>query len=182
MPASSPRRRIARLAPIAGALLCAWPALAGTGPRPPRARKSCKPLSPNFCRRLAGDAGLINVRPEGADYLVSVDLSAFNSLFKASGANVSYDPAILTYKLTEQDDGKWRLVQGLFPKIVSRANDVVSTVDVTNSTAVASDRSYARLVAQRVVGRGQGRHHDPWAGDRRDDRFRRRKGRLLDQP
>src|SRR5271166_4000978 len=131
MPASSPRRRIARLASIAGALLCAWPALAGDRPATPEGAQKLQALVAKYLP--AGGAGLINVRPEGADYLVSVDLSALNGLFKASGANVSYDPAILTYKLTEQDDGKWRLVQGQFPKIVSRANDVVSAVDVTNS-------------------------------------------------
>ena len=51
--------------------------------------------------------------PQGADYLISADLSALNALLEETGA--SYDPATIVYKAVEQDDGNWRLTLDFFP-------------------------------------------------------------------
>jgi hypothetical protein len=126
------RRPIGRtLALVAG--LGACPALAGDKPATPEGAEN---LQAFFSRILpvahADGPPFVTVKPEGADYLVSANLSALNSLAKAVGAAASYDLATLAYKLTEQDDGNWRVVQDSFPKVVSHSNDVTSTVEIAN--------------------------------------------------
>src|SRR6516162_8595247 len=111
MSASYSRRRIARLS-LAGILLAAAPAVAGDRPATPEGAQNLQALLARYLpARPAGEPALATVKPDGSDYLVSVDLGALNGVVKAAGGATSYDPAILTYRLTEQDDGKWRLVQ-----------------------------------------------------------------------
>ena len=52
----------------------------------------------------------------------------------ASGARLTppTTPRPLVYKLFEQDDGKWRVVQELVPKIVTHAKDVTSALEIDN--------------------------------------------------
>ena len=45
---------------------------------------------------------------------------------------MAYDPATLVYKLFEQDDGKWRVVQDSLPKIVSHAAEGTSAIEIEN--------------------------------------------------
>ncbi len=133
MSASFSRRRIARLS-LAGALLAAAPAVAGDKPATPEGAQNLQALLARYLPAPPGGGpALPTVKPDGSDYLVSVDLGALNGVIKAAGAATSYDPAILTYRLTEQDDGKWRLVQDSFPKIAGRSNDVATVVDIANS-------------------------------------------------
>src|SRR5208337_1872694 len=80
----------------------------------------------------AGTPPLATLKPDGQDYLVSADLSGFNGLIKSAGVAASYEPATLLYRLFEQDDGKWRIVQDSLPKIVSSAGDATSTVQIDN--------------------------------------------------
>ena len=46
---------------------------------------------------------------------------------------MAYDPATLVYKLFEQDDGKWRVVQDSLPKIVSHTRRrTTSAIEIDN--------------------------------------------------
>ena len=45
---------------------------------------------------------------------------------------MAYDPVTLVYKLFEQDDGKWRVVQDSMPKIVSHAAEGTSAIEIDN--------------------------------------------------
>jgi hypothetical protein len=72
----------------------------------------------------------VTVKAEGQSYLVSADLSAFNGLLRAF--HLAYEPATFVYKLFEQDDGKWRVVQDSRPKIVTRGDGETSTVEIEN--------------------------------------------------
>jgi Uncharacterized protein conserved in bacteria (DUF2125) len=55
----------------------------------------------------------ITVTPEGGHYTVSLDLAALTAPLKSP--DFSIDPAILTYALTEQDDGTWRVMGDALP-------------------------------------------------------------------
>lgn len=103
------RRRIARLWLAAAIALGATPALAGDKPATPEGAEQLKSF---FAKLLPGAAAgapsLLTVTPEGADYRITFDLSAVNSLIKATGS--SYDPATIIYKVVEQDDGNWRVI------------------------------------------------------------------------
>ncbi len=86
-----------------------------------------------FGRFLPANAStLVSVKATASDYLVSFDLGALNPLIKAAGAGVTYEPAALVYKATEQDDGKWRVVLDSLPKIASSAGDMRTSVEFTN--------------------------------------------------
>jgi hypothetical protein len=133
MSASFSRSQIARLS-LATALLAAFPALAGDRPATPEGAQNLQALLARYLPASpAGGSVLATVTASGSYYLVSVDLSALNGVMKAAGAVTSYGPAILTYRLTEQDDGKWRLVQDSFPKIAGRSDNVATVVDIANS-------------------------------------------------
>ena len=113
MPASLSRRRIVRLSLAAAIVLGAVPALAGDKPATPEGAQQLKSFFAGILpAAAAGAPSLIAVTPEGADYLVTFDLSAVNNLIEATGS--SYDPATIAYKLVEQDDGKWRVQIGFF--------------------------------------------------------------------
>ena len=129
MPASRSRRRIVRLSLAAGIALGAAPALAGDKPATPAGAQQLKSF---FARLLPGAAAgapsFLAVTPEGADYLITFDLSAINGLIEATGA--SYEPATIVYKLVEQDDGKWRLKLDTLPKIGFRTRAASGQIDI----------------------------------------------------
>ena len=131
MPASLSRRRIVRLSLAAGIALAALPALAGDKPATPEGAQQLKSF---FARLLpaaaAGAPSLIAVTPEGADYLITFDLSAINGLIKATGS--SYDPATIVYKMVEQDDGKWRVKLDSLPKISFRTRESTGQIQIDN--------------------------------------------------
>ena|SRR5579871_2758693 len=80
----------------------------------------------------AGADPLVTVKPDGSSYVVSLDIGAVSNVLKASGGDVSYEPARIVYRLIEQDDGKWRVVLDSFPKLVAHAEDVTSTFEIRN--------------------------------------------------
>jgi hypothetical protein len=131
MPASLSRRRIARLSLAAGIALAAVPALAGDEPATPEGAQQLKSF---FARLLpaaaAGAPSFLAVTPEGADYLITFDLSAINGLVKATGT--SYDPATIIYKLVQQDDGKWRVKLESLPKISFRTRESSGEIEIDN--------------------------------------------------
>jgi hypothetical protein len=129
----SPSRRTARLL-LAGALLAGCPALAADKPATPDGARQLQSFLEKYLPASPADGpALVTVRPDGGDYSVSADLNALANLIKPKDASVSYDPPNLTYKLTEQDDGNWRLTQDSFPKVVSRAGDIATAVDIAGS-------------------------------------------------
>jgi hypothetical protein len=132
------RRRFAA-ASLAAAALSPLPALAADRPATPEGADALKALiAKYFPAAQAGASPLVTVTPEGADYLISADLSALNALLKETGA--SYEPATIVYKATEQDDGNWRLMMDTLPRIVFRSKGANGSVELTNfrSTALIS--------------------------------------------
>src|SRR5271170_215795 len=125
------RRRIARLSLAAAIALGAAPALASDKPATPEGAEQLKSF---FAKSLPGAAAgapsLLTVTPEGADYLITFDLSAANSLIKATGA--SYDPATIIYKVVEQDDGNWRVKLESLPKISFRTQETSGDIEIDN--------------------------------------------------
>ena len=92
----------------------------------------------------------MTVKPEASDYVISVDLSALNPLLKAAGAKVSYEPATLVYKATEQDDGKWRVAHGFSAENRLQRRRYEEQRRSHEFPPDAFDRSGDRLVSQRV--------------------------------
>ena len=125
------RRRIARLWLAAAIALGATPALAGDKPATPEGAEQLKSF---FAKLLPGAAAgapsLLTVTPEGADYRITFDLSAVNSLIKATGS--SYDPATIIYKVVEQDDGNWRVILDSLPKISFRTREASGEIEIDN--------------------------------------------------
>ncbi len=125
-------RCLARLL-LTSAALCLQPAFAADKPATPEGAQALQGL---FSKYLppAGDGAppLVTVAPEGADYVISADLSAINGLIKAVGGSTAYDPATIVWKAVEQDDGHWRVRLESFPKIVAHKDDATSTVELTN--------------------------------------------------
>ena len=135
---SRSRRRFA-LAPLAAAALWAIPALAADRPATPEGADALRALIAKYLPAAqAGASPLVTVTPEGADYLISADLSALNALLQETGA--SYDPATIVYKAVEQDDGNWRLMMDSLPRIVFHSEGANGSVELTNfrSTALIS--------------------------------------------
>ena len=133
MSASFFRRPAARAWLIAGATLSASPALAADKPATQDGAQKLQALFDRFLPASpAGDPAFITVKPGRQDYLVSADLGALNGVLKAIGAAATYEPATLVYKLFEQDDGLWRLVQDSIPKIISHAGDTTSAIEIDN--------------------------------------------------
>ena len=133
-----PRRSGRRLASLslAAALLWAVPALAGDKPATPEGADALRALIAKYLPAAqAGATPLVTVKPDGAHYLVSVDLSALNALLAETG--VSYDPAIITYQAVEQDDGNWRVAMDSLPRIGFHSKDATGAIEFTNFRSAA---------------------------------------------
>jgi len=129
------RRRFG-LAPLAAAALCAFPALAADRPATPEGADALRALIAKYLPAAqAGASPLVTVTPEGADYLISADLSVLNALLKETGA--SYEPATIVYKAVEQDDGNWRLMMDSLPRIVFHSGEANGSVELTNFRSTA---------------------------------------------
>ena len=127
---SRSRRRFA-LASMAVAALSAFPALAADRPATPEGVEALSALIAKYLPAArAGASPLVTVTVEGANYLISADLSALNELLKETGA--SYDPATIVYKAIEQDDGNWRLMMDSLPRIVFHSEEANGSVELTN--------------------------------------------------
>jgi hypothetical protein len=127
------------LASLAAAALCAFPALAADRPATPEGAEQLRALIAKYLPAAqAGAPPLVTVTPEGADYLISADLSALNALLRETGA--SYDPATIVYRAVEQDDGNWRLMMDSLPRIAFHSKDANGSVELANfrSTALVS--------------------------------------------
>jgi len=125
------RRRTARVALLFGAAILAGPALAADRPATAEGAKAVQAVFDRFLPAPTAEAPpFVSVKVDGESYVVSVDLADVNGALKAAGADASYEPAALVYRLFEQDDGKWRVVQEAFPKIVSHVRDATSVVDI----------------------------------------------------
>ncbi len=135
-----PGRSPFRLAPLwLAAALCASPALAADKPATPEGADALKALIAKFFPAAqTGAAPVVTVTPESSHYLVSADLSALNALLAETG--VSYDPAVISYKAIEQDDGNWRVLIDSLPRIGFHSKDASGSFELTNlrSTALVS--------------------------------------------
>ncbi len=124
------RRRLAA-ASLAAAALCAFPALAADKPATNEGADALRALIARFLPAAeAGSSPLVTVTAQGANYLISADLSALNALLKDTGA--SYEPAVLIYKAVEQDDGNWRLMMDSLPRIVFHSRETNGSIELTN--------------------------------------------------
>ncbi|RBP10589.1 hypothetical protein DFR50_11875 [Roseiarcus fermentans] len=124
-------RRAALAGLLAGVAIV--PAFAGDRPATPEGARTVQAFLDRFVPAPpAGGSALVSVKPDGQAYILSVDLAAVNGLFKGAGVGATYEPATLVYKLFEQDDGKWRVVQDSLPRIVTRTGDATSVFEVEN--------------------------------------------------
>ena len=124
------RRRLAA-ASLAAAAFCAFPALAADKPATNEGADALRALIARFLPAAeAGSSPLVTVTAQGANYLISADLSALNALLKDTGA--SYEPAVLIYKAVEQDDGNWRLMMDSLPRIVFHSRETNGSIELTN--------------------------------------------------
>ena len=129
------RRGLAYLS-VAAALLWAFPALAGDKPATPEGADALKALIAKYLPAAqAGATPLVTVKPAGAHYLVSADLSALNALLAETG--ISYDPAVIVYQAVEQDDGNWRVAMDSLPKIGFRSEDATGAIEFTDFRSAA---------------------------------------------
>ncbi len=127
------------------AALAVGPALAADKPATPEGAASLQSFFAAILPKLAADASpLVTVKPEGSAYVVSFDLGAVSGALKGLGGEMTYEPAQIVYKLTEQDDGKWRLTMNSFPKLVAHSQGVTSTFEIKNfSQSLVVDPSIA---------------------------------------
>ena len=133
-------RSRARLASLSlAAALFVHPALAADKPATPEGAEALRALIAKFFPAAqAGASPVVTVTAGTSYYLVSADLSALNALIKETG--LSYDPAVVAYKATEQDDGNWRVAMDSLPQIGFRSEDSSGSLELTNfrSTALVS--------------------------------------------
>jgi hypothetical protein len=132
------RRRFA-LASLATGALSAFPAFAADRPATPEGADKLRALIAKYLPAAqAGSSPLVTVTPQGANYLISADLSVLNEILKETGP--SYDPATIVYQAIEQDDGNWRLMMDSLPRIVFHSEEANGSVELTNfrSTALIS--------------------------------------------
>jgi hypothetical protein len=73
----------------------------------------------DFVAAYLGKATLptIKITPSGSSYLVSLDLASATQGLKSAG--ITYDPAVLQFKVFQQDDGAWRVETDGIPPIAS---------------------------------------------------------------
>jgi hypothetical protein len=84
-------------------------------PTPEGAQKLSASLAIYLGKLVVGESPPVSVSPEGAHYLVAVDLAALAAPFKESGFSI--DPAIVKYEVTEQDDATWRVASDSLPPL-----------------------------------------------------------------
>ena len=127
-----------RVGLLAGAAFCALAAAAAAADRPATSEGAQK-LTAFFATYMgaapAGGPPALVVTPEGADYLVAIDLVAATAPLKAAG--ISYDPATLKFKVIEQDDDAWRVESADIPPISSHQPHGSSTMEVTGYKGVS---------------------------------------------
>jgi hypothetical protein len=129
------RRGLASLS-LAAAVLWAFPALAGDKPATPEGADALRALIAKYLPAAqAGATPLVTVKPDGAHYLVSADLSALNALLAEKG--ISYDPAVIVYQAIEQDDGNWRVAMDSLPRIGFHSKDATGAIELTNFRSAA---------------------------------------------
>jgi hypothetical protein len=132
-------RRLRRLfAPVSVAVAALWafPALAGDKPATPERAEALKALIAKFLPAAQAAASpLVTVTAESSHYLISADLGALNALLIETG--VSYDPAVIAYKVVEQDDGNWRVAVDSLPRIAFHSKDVSGSVELANFRSTA---------------------------------------------
>jgi hypothetical protein len=116
---------------LAVALLWAFPVLAADKPPTPEGADALRALIAKYLPAAqAGATPLVTVKPDGAHYLVSADLSALNALLAET--SISYDPAVITYQAIEQDDGNWRVSMDSLPRIGFHSKDATGAIELTN--------------------------------------------------
>ena len=116
---------------LAVALLWAFPILAADKLPTPEGADTLRALIAKYLPAAqAGARPLVTVKPDGAHYLVSADLSALNALLAETG--ISYDPAVITYQAIEQDDGNWRVSMDSLPRIGFHSKDATGGIELTN--------------------------------------------------
>jgi hypothetical protein len=116
---------------LAVALLWAFPVLAADKPPTPEGADALRALIAKYLPAAqAGATPLVTVKPDGAHYLVSADLSALNALLAETG--ISYDPAVITYQAIEQDDGNWRVSMDSLPRIGFHSKDATGAIELAN--------------------------------------------------
>ncbi|HXT07530.1 MAG TPA: hypothetical protein VN715_11400 [Roseiarcus sp.] len=71
----------------------------------------------DFLSAYLGKSALptLKITPSGSSYLVSLDFAAMTQALKAAG--IVYDPAVLQFKVAEQDGGDWRVEVDKIPPI-----------------------------------------------------------------
>ncbi|MDE3176505.1 MAG: hypothetical protein KGM15_10430 [Pseudomonadota bacterium] len=110
----------ARLRGLGGACALAFctPAFAGDAPANDAGTKAIA----DFLAAYLGKAALpsVKITAEGSSYLVSFDLGAATAALK--GAGVVYDPATMTLRVFQQDDGEWRVEMASFPPISAHSD------------------------------------------------------------
>ncbi len=156
-----PRRRLAAAALVLAALW-ASPALAADKPATPEGAAALKALIAKFFPAAqAGASPFVTVTAEGSHYLISANVSGLNALLTEMG--VSYEPAVIATKATEQDDGNWRVALDSLPQIAFHSKDVNGAVELTNfhSTALVSPAIAWLLSGSANLDKGTIQFQDP---------------------
>lgn len=125
------QRRSLLLASAALAALTSGAAAKDLPPTPEGAEKIRSFLETYAGKPAEGAPSTTTISVESDDYLVSVDLAAMTAALK--GAGISYDSAVVKYKVIEQDDGAWRVEQSEMPAISGHSKQG----DMTTDTSVA---------------------------------------------
>ena len=82
-----------------------------------------------------GKQAPVTVTPANPGYAVSFDLAALTAPLAAAG--FSYAPALLKYRLVEQDDGVWRVEQTEIPPLTANGKGETTTLTFTGVKTVA---------------------------------------------
>ena len=90
-------------------------------PTPEGAQKLSEIFAAYLGKPAAGAPSPVSVAAEGAHYAVAVDVAELAAPFKAAGFSI--DPAVVTYALTEQDDGAWCVAIENVPPISVHAKE-----------------------------------------------------------
>jgi hypothetical protein len=114
-------------------MLLALTGAAAAGDVPPSPSGAQKLLS--FFAVYFGKQAPVTVSPADVGYAISFDLAALTAPLKTEG--FSYDPALMKYRLVEQDDGTWRVEQTDIPPIAAHGKDGSSTLSFAGVKNVA---------------------------------------------